>query len=728
MSVDWKQTNKNLTIHIPLSHKTSKENLDYAIAPLFIKINIKDPKLFKFIDLNARILIEESSIIIEDKYLVINLTKEQTDNWTSLEFKGTKEELQQRRKASENELYELIRTREKKAKQQKQVTNQFVVDKSIQIGNEYRKVLRDKKDDEKNEAVDEMYNFVNSYSNDKANLKEDFAIKSNINQLSSLDNNNIKQDIYPPIKAKSHQVTSTIFHSNEVPIQENEKNIHKLREPSKVDVTLTEKQIPHFAARESLSKEPPYPKSKKFVPEKNHLGQELDDRNPIWIKEKGDNFFKNNDFQSAINAYNQALELDSDFIKVLLNRSTAFLRLGNFNSAELDIFSILKTLKTTPCSDEDKGFYSRINIISHMKLYAIYAFKSEFDKALSEIAIISEEYNFIQPDLVEKIKYDKQMIIDRRNYIDNDKKNIEQRMKVLSSDKSTTNNYEDLEQDIICALDKQNNQNEKLLSNLNLLYFQNKNYSKVIEYSNMLIKLLHFFKDKIQLKKYDNSLEIKTLLRRAKSYQELHDLDSAQEDIASSEKLLNLSDNTDKTITNSIIRIKDDIKNSLTKILTNKANDCLSQKQFADALDVYNKIIQLNYGSNRVGFNNSSNVREKSSINDSINKKIENIKLYINRSSCYMSLLQYSTAISELNKVLFIIGKQKNIAILNNENIQIIDSLTNLEFISYVKRAGAYSLSQKYIDAINDYENALKIKEDITVRSNLNKIRIKNAN
>ena len=27
--------------------------------------------------------------------------------------------------------------------------------------------------------------------------------------------------------------------------------------------------IPHFAARESLSKEPPYPKSKKYVPEKN---------------------------------------------------------------------------------------------------------------------------------------------------------------------------------------------------------------------------------------------------------------------------------------------------------------------------------------------------------------------------------------------------------------------------------------------------------------------------
>jgi hypothetical protein len=38
------------------------------------------------------------------------------------------------------------------------------------------------------------------------------------------------------------------------------------------------------------------------------MGQEIEDRNPIWIKEKADNFFKNKDFRSAVNGYSKALE------------------------------------------------------------------------------------------------------------------------------------------------------------------------------------------------------------------------------------------------------------------------------------------------------------------------------------------------------------------------------------------------------------------------------------
>jgi hypothetical protein len=38
------------------------------------------------------------------------------------------------------------------------------------------------------------------------------------------------------------------------------------------------------------------------------MGQEIEDRNPIWIKEKADNFFKNKDFRSAVNCYSKAIE------------------------------------------------------------------------------------------------------------------------------------------------------------------------------------------------------------------------------------------------------------------------------------------------------------------------------------------------------------------------------------------------------------------------------------
>ena len=98
--------------------------------------------------------------------------------------------------------------------------------------------------------------------------------------------------------------------------------------------------------------------------------------------------------------------------------------------------------------------------------------------------------------------------------------------------------------------------------------------------------------------------------------------------------------------------------------------------------------------------------------------QLEHCKILINRSSCYISLLQYSTAIVELNKVLNIIHRQRNIAIINKESQLVIDQIDNLEFLSLVRRAAAYSFEKNYLNSVADYEKALKIKEDPNVKKN----------
>ena len=61
-------------------------------------------------------------------------------------------------------------------------------------------------------------------------------------------------------------------------------------------------------ARESHLKEPPYPKSKNYQPTKQDMMIDIEERNPVWLKDKGDHFFEKNDFKSAINAYSKAIE------------------------------------------------------------------------------------------------------------------------------------------------------------------------------------------------------------------------------------------------------------------------------------------------------------------------------------------------------------------------------------------------------------------------------------
>ena len=143
-----------------------------------------------------------------------------------------------------------------------------------------------------------------------------------------------------PLKIESPMVASNNFQNTlQALLDKKEKEEEKeknpppqqqsdIRKQETIKVNLTKKLIPTFSARESLSKEPPYPKSKKYVPEKNYLGQEIDEKNPIWAKQRGDNFYNNKDYSSAINAYNNALDLDPYFHKVLINRGTCYMGLG----------------------------------------------------------------------------------------------------------------------------------------------------------------------------------------------------------------------------------------------------------------------------------------------------------------------------------------------------------------------------------------------------------------
>ncbi len=49
-------------------------------------------------------------------------------------------------------------------------------------------------------------------------------------------------------------------------------------------------------ARESHMKEAPYPKSKKIEKKKDDVFIDVEDKDPIWLKDKGDHFYKRHDY------------------------------------------------------------------------------------------------------------------------------------------------------------------------------------------------------------------------------------------------------------------------------------------------------------------------------------------------------------------------------------------------------------------------------------------------
>ena len=468
-----------------------------------------------------------------------------------------------------------------------------------------------------------------------------------------------------------------------------------IRKPETIKVNLTKKMIPTFAARESLAKEPPYPKSKKYVPEKNYLGQEIDEKNPIWAKQRGDNFYNNKDYRSAINAYNNALDLDPSFHKVLINRGTAFMCLGEFDLALSDFNKAINLINEIDKKERSDAFYDRINVKALSKIYAVYALRQEYQKALDIIneKLLLKEHAFpfiIPEEKWKKIEKDKFLIESRmKNEILKEKGD-----KVLKEKK-----LEDAEKIYKEILDIEP-ENERVLSNLSMVYLFQGKYDEVIQICSKILGIFQRFKEKIKIKNMNNLFEIKVLLRRAKCYEIKNEMFKAQKDIESIEKLSISNPNVLKEVK----EIKDKLKIHVVDSYKQSANEHLAKQEFSEALDYYNKAIEV------VKFSNIYN-------------KIDLVKILLNRTSCLIKLTQYDNTFIEFERILNILSKQKAIADIQS-NIILSEEVKKLEFATLVKRGYVYSINNKIEEAIKDYNRALELKPgDIKIKENLAKLK-----
>lgn len=147
-------------------------------------------------------------------------------------------------------------------------------------------------------------------------------------------------------------------------------------------------------ARESHIKEPPYPKSKNLdQKKKNEVYLEADDHDPVWLKDKGDHFFKRSDYAAAINAYTKALKADPEFLSGRLNRATSYIKTRAFSQCVLDTTDIVTQIRglKPEVHEQDKDFYTKIMARALVKRGAAYAWLSQFDESIKDIMTVLKE-------------------------------------------------------------------------------------------------------------------------------------------------------------------------------------------------------------------------------------------------------------------------------------------------------------------------------------------------
>ncbi len=90
-------------------------------------------------------------------------------------------------------------------------------------------------------------------------------------------------------------------------------------------------------------------KNRPFLRYNKHFNTQctdVSDADPMWLKRKGDDFYKKGDYMAAINAYTEALEKDKHHIQALTNRSACYLYIGEAQRCILDSEEALTLVKS----------------------------------------------------------------------------------------------------------------------------------------------------------------------------------------------------------------------------------------------------------------------------------------------------------------------------------------------------------------------------------------------
>ena len=443
-----------------------------------------------------------------------------------------------------------------------------------------------------------------------------------------------------------------------------------------VKMPFTEKTFAHLPARESQLKEPPYPRSKKLTKQPNEAGLDVEDKDPVWLKDKGDMFFKRHDFTAAIAAYAKALKADPDFLMGKLNRATCFIMVRAFSAGAEDCDDIVRQIEALKPEEfeSDKAFYNKVKARALVKRGAANAWMSNFDEAVADFTKVlaaEELHQHLGPHGVASLTRDLAVVTNRQA-----SQAVKHKGDALFYQEKYDQAVEKYEEAL--EVDKEN---EYAIANIGVVHLKRQEHAKCVECSTRALQLIDNFQSDTKPFSRVNVLEVKLLLRRARSHQALEDYEAAKVDL---DKILILEPQNGeasgllKTVQSKLDGV------TFTKY-REEANKLLQQREFQAALDAYDRALKV--------------TRKATTL--------DNIAVYVNKIACLLSLDKLDRVVSECNEAIRLIRNYKNrfTKIPPGD----MERLKQMDLRVAVRRGNALGKLARVSEAVAEYERALKI-------------------
>ncbi|XDA78421.1 hypothetical protein R6Z07F_008517 [Ovis aries] len=351
----WQQTSTAVFISVPL-RGVSVRDADVFCTENYLKVNCP-PFLFE-VFLYAPIDDESSKAKIGNNTVVFTLHKKEAAMWETLSLSGIDKEMMQ--KIREKSILQ-AQERAKEAMEAKAVARRedqkYTLNVMMKIEEEERKKIEDMKENERIKATKELeaWKECQRKAEELKIIQREEKLYHQEKQMEE-KRKKLKHKCLTGNSASKNFATKGRNSGNIFFEKLKEDNIPAPRSVGSIKISFTPRVFP-TALRESqvaeeeewLHKQAEARRAMNTdIPELYDLKEE--EKNPEWLKDKGNRLFATENYLAAINAYNLAIRLNNRIPLLYLNRAACHLKLKNLHKAIEDSSKALEIL-TPPVAD-----------------------------------------------------------------------------------------------------------------------------------------------------------------------------------------------------------------------------------------------------------------------------------------------------------------------------------------------------------------------------------------
>uniref|UniRef100_A0AAY4EIF6 Dynein axonemal assembly factor 4 n=1 Tax=Denticeps clupeoides TaxID=299321 RepID=A0AAY4EIF6_9TELE len=344
----WEQTDSAVFVSVPLKGMSASQ-VDVFSTDEYLKVRFP-PFLFEAF-LFAPVEDDKSTATIKKGEMLFTLQKRSKEMWSHLTVKhgmSDKETLKDLRLRAIQAAQEKAVARSKAKAEKVQEEKKYTLDTMMKLEDEERATIQKMKAGERNRAAAEL----EAWKMQQSAREEEEAGRRRKQAKESERMTEEQRSRKPglPSLPKSSQTTRAVQ-------QEKRADLPAPRSSGAIKIHFTPRVFPTALRESRVPEEEEWLKKQAEIRRGGvcadlHEFEDLseEERNPDWLKEKGDKLFVAGNYQAAINVYDLALRLNGKIPALYSNRAACHLKMRNLHKAIEDSSKALELL-TPPVAD-----------------------------------------------------------------------------------------------------------------------------------------------------------------------------------------------------------------------------------------------------------------------------------------------------------------------------------------------------------------------------------------